>query len=360
MLIGVLVVALLLAVPVPAHSSESPAPVRANRQLGMPATDPGQGRTDPDQARPLQWLLHAQGQDGGWGPEANTKPDVATTSLSGIALLRLGHTPSTGEHRESARKALMFVIRAVERSPGPEEFIEPEGTLPQRKLGRGIDTFLAAQFLGETVKLMPAGEDRRRASAALELCVSKIQSAQRKDGSFSKDGWAPVLSSAFAANGLYAAKDVGASVSPGSLARAEDYMMKGYDSKSKTFRTADSAGVALYQAAGELGMAARAGTLNEAPAVAARAHLADEAFVRGFGTYGGEEHVSYMLSTEAFAKAGGEDWTKWSKSIRMRLAAIQREDGTWRGDHCITSTSFCTAASLITLAIHPTTVRQQM
>jgi len=168
------------------------------------------------------------------------------------------------------------------------------------------------------------------------------------------------LSSAFAANGLYAAKDVGASVSPGSLARAEDYMMKGYDSKSKTFRTADSAGVALYQAAGELGIAARAGTLKEAPAVAARHHLADEAFVRGFGTYGGEEHVSYMLSTEAFAKAGGEDWTKWSKSIRMRLSAIQREDGTWRGDHCITSTSFCTAASLITLAIHPTTVRQQM
>ena len=339
MLIGVLVVALLLAVPVPAHSSESPAPVRANRQLGMPATDPGQSRTDPDQARPLQWLLHAQGQDGGWGPEANTKPDVATTSLSGIALLRLGHTPSSGEHREWARKALMFVIRAVERSPGPEEFIEPEGTLPQRKLGRGIDTFLAAQFLGEAVKLMPAGEDRRRASAALELCVSKIQSAQRKDGSFSKDGWAPVLSSAFAANGLYAAKDVGARVSPQSLAKAEDYMMKGYDSK---------------------GMAARAGTMKEAPAVAAREHLADEAFVRGFGTYGGEEHVSYMLSTEAFAKGGGEDWAKWSKSIRARLAAIQREDGTWRGDHCITSTSFCTAASLITLAIRPANIPQQM
>src|SRR5215471_20515028 len=100
-------------------------------------------------------------------------------------------------------------------------------------------------------------------------------------------------------------------------------------------------------------MAARAGTMKEAPAVAAREHLADEAFVRGFGTYGGEEHVSYMLSTEAFAKTGGAEWDKWSKSIRARLAAIQREDGTWRGDHCITSTSFCTAASLITLAFRP-------
>jgi len=32
---------------------------------------------------------------------------------------------------------------------------------------------------------------------------------------------------------------------------------------------------------------------------------------------------------------------------------IQRQDGTWRGDHCITSTTFCTAASLITLAVRP-------
>ena len=97
---------------------------------------------------------------------------------------------------------------------------------------------------------MPAGEERRRASAALDACVAKIQALQRDDGSFSKDGWAPVLSSAFAANGLYAARDVGAKVAPRALARSEAYMMKGYDAEKKEFRTQDSAGVALYQAAG--------------------------------------------------------------------------------------------------------------
>jgi len=45
-----------------------------------------------------------------------------------------------------------------------------------------------------------------------------------------------------------------------------------------------------------------------------------------------------------------------AEPIRARLAAIQRENGTWRGDHCITSTTFCTAASLITLAIEPRAV----
>ena len=183
--------------------------------------------------------------------------------------------------------------------------------------------------------------------------MAKIQALQREDGSFSKDGWAPVLSSAFAANGLQVAKDVGAKVESQALARSEAYMLRGYDRERKAFRTDDAAGVALYQAAGSLDAASRAGKLAEAPARAARAHLADEAFVRGFGSYGGEEHVSYLLSTEAFARSGGEDWAKWSTSIRTRLAGIQREDGTWRGDHCITSTSFCTAASLITLAIRP-------
>jgi hypothetical protein len=75
--------------------------------------------------------------------------------------------------------------------------------------------------------------------------------------------------------------------------------------------------------------------------------------MRGFGSYGGEEHVSYMLTAEAKATLGGDEWVAFRKSIHARLAAIQRENGTWRGDHCITSTAFCTAASLITLATEP-------
>ncbi len=319
-----------------------------------PRTRPApEARAEPDLVRPLRWLLQAQGADGGWGPEAGAPADVATTSLSGIALLRLGADGQGQPLGAPARRALMYVVRAVERAPAPSAYLQPEGTLPQRKLGRGIDTFLAAQFLGEALAGLPAGAERDRVRAALDLCVAKVEALQREDGSFAKDGWAPVLSSAFAARSLYVAKDVGATVAPKALARSEEYMLRGYDREKKAFRTDDSAGVALYQAAGSLDAAARAGKLAEAPAQAARAHLADEAFVRGFGSYGGEEHVSYLLSTEAFARAGGEEWTRWSRSIRARLAGIQREDGTWRGDHCITSTSFCTAASLITLAIRP-------
>jgi hypothetical protein len=338
--------ALLLSALIVFTSSGAPA----QRQHPPPQAPPE--RAEPDTARPLRWLLQAQGDDGGWGQEAGAPADVATTSLSGIALLRLSKQ-GQAELAAPTRRALLYVVRAVERSPAPDAYIQSEGTQPQRKLGRGIDTFLAAQFLGEAIPGMPAGSDKDRARTALDRCVAKIQALQRDDGSFAKDGWAPVLSSAFAARGLYVAKDAGATVAAKSLARSEEYMLRGYDKERKAFRTDDAAGVALYQAAGSLDAAARAGKMAEAPAQAARAHLEDEAFVRGFGSYGGEEHVSYLLSTEAFAKAGGEEWGKWSKSIRARLAGIQRADGTWRGDHCITSTSFCTAASLITLAIRP-------
>jgi hypothetical protein len=155
-----------------------------------------------------------------------------------------------------------------------------------------------------------------------------------------------VLSDAFASGGLYAARGAGATVSGTVVQRAEEHMLGNYDKDTKQFRTQSSAGVQLYT---------MAGTAEAAQAALAR--LADEGFIRGFGTYGGEEHVSYMMTSEALATVGGKDWERWSHGIRLRLAHIQRADGTWRGDHCITSTAFCTAASLITLTIQPHPVK---
>jgi hypothetical protein len=344
--------ALLLLVPTIA--AQSPIPAQS-------------GSADPDVDRPLAWLIAAQNPDGSWGEEAHSAtPDVATTAISGIALLRLGHTGSRGELQANTRRAVQYVVAAVERAPADEVAVQAPGTLPQRKLGRNIDTYVAAQFLSEALPGLPR-ELRGRTEAALANCVRRIQRAQAADGSFAKDGWAPLLSSAFAANGLHAAAAAGASVDARKLARADANLMGKYDEQTGRFDNRESAGVDLYSAAASVVAAARvrearpgseaadAGMQRKAEAVAkgAGSQLSNERLMRGYGSYGGEEHVSYMLVAEAKAVVGGEEFAVWSKQMRTRLAQIQRQDGTWRGDHCITSTTFCTAASLITLAVRP-------
>jgi hypothetical protein len=324
---------------------------------GAATAGPDLSRTEPDIDRPLKWLIAAQNDNGGWGPEIKSAPDVATTAISGISLVRLGHTASAGQYQASTRKAVDFVVRAVEKTPKEEIAINAPGTLPQMKLGRYIDTFLGAQFLSETLPSIPPGKEHDRVQAALQACVSKIERAQRADGSFSPDGWAGVLSDAFAAGGLHAARAAGAPVSPAVEKRAEQHMLDNYDAKAHRFRTQTSAGVELYSMAGTAEAAARTGQMSGEAAKAAMARLSDENFIRGFGTYGGEEHVSYMMTSQALATIGGKDWERWDRGIRLRLAHIQRENGTWRGDHCITSTSFCTAASLITLVVRPHPVK---
>jgi hypothetical protein len=325
------------------------------------------GTDQPDVQRPLAWLIAAQNPDGSWGEDAHSRnPDVATTALAGIALLRLGHTGSRGEFQGSTRRAVEYVVAAVERAPANEIAVQAAGTLPQRKLGRNIDTYVAAQFLSESLPTLPRAL-RGRTESALANCVRRIERAQGSDGSFAKDGWAPLLSSAFAANGLHAAALAGAAVDARKLARADANLMDKYDERTGSFDSRESAGVDLYSAAASVVAAARVQEAKpgsppadpemqrkaEAVNKGATPQLSNERLLRGYGSYGGEEHVSYMLVAEAKAAIGGEEFSKWSQQMRARLAQIQRQDGTWRGDHCITSTTFCTAASLITLAVRP-------
>jgi hypothetical protein len=330
----------------------------------QPQPEHSAARAEPDIQRPLDWLVAAQNDDGSWGDGMKDQhPDVATTALAGMALLRTGSSGSHGAHQENTRRAVGYVVAAVERAPKDEVAVNPAGTLPQRKLGRNIDTFVAAQFLAEVLPTLPHGSLHSRAEEALASCVKRIEKAQAQDGSYSRDGWAPLLASAFASNGLYAAQRAGVRVDKQVLEKGQASLVGKYDDKSKSFTTADSAGVSLYSVAAGAMAAAQVEREPSAPPelkkhaaeteAAARQQLANEAVLRGFGSYGGEEHVSYMLTAEAKAALGGAEWAEFRKNIRQRLANIQRENGTWRGDHCITSTTFCTAASLITLAIEP-------
>ncbi|HEY1584581.1 MAG TPA: hypothetical protein VGH63_02770, partial [Polyangia bacterium] len=72
---------------------------------GSATAGPDLTRTDPDIERPLKWLVSAQNDNGGWGADIKSVPDVATTAIAGISLVRLGHTMAAGQYQASTRKA---------------------------------------------------------------------------------------------------------------------------------------------------------------------------------------------------------------------------------------------------------------
>jgi len=310
------------------------------------------------------WLVAHQNGDGGWGAGAwgasngKVASDVATTSLAVMALLR----DANGQphvHREAVLRGVRFVVESIEGSPLEGARLRgPEGTQPQHKLGRNVDTHFAALLLGEVSGAL-SGELRDRAEVAYDKVLTKVVAAQQADGSFDGDGWAPVLSSSVAAQSLDRARALGRPVAPEALARSDAYQRKLVDPDSGAIDASEGAGVALYAAASSLrsnsNAAKRAegddkGKAEVAAEMVAKAVREDRgALVAGFGSVGGEEMLSYMMISDSLAEQGGKDWTAWEKRIVQQLAATQNADGSWSGHHCITSTPFVTAAAVMTL-----------
>jgi len=77
--------------------------------------------------------------------------------------------------------------------------------------------------------------------------------------------------------------------------------------------------------------------------------LKDDRVLQGFGNNGGEEFLSFMMTSESLVLQGGEDWDGWNKRMLDLLQKIQNQNGSWSGHHCITSPVFCTAAAILTL-----------
>ena len=345
----------------------------------------------------VMWLVKAQHESGGWGGGSHAnqqirdphavQTDPATTAFSALALLRAGHTPLQGEYRQAVRRALEYLLSVVEQAPEQGARITNlQGTQPQAKLGRLVDTSMTAQFLARVSTEVK--EDKQlaaRVNQALAKCVRKLQTSQHTDGSWnSGGGWAPVLQSSLSCTALELAQAIGQRVDMNVLERARDYQKKNVNLNNGRVAAGAAAGVELYAFAGaqranaidfreakdEIRQAELEGKLaagaeitrenllkaglssdraNKLAASARQneaqvARLDDERLLAGFGNNGGEEFLSYLMTSESLVIAGGENWTTWNAKMQNRLAKIQNPDGSWNGHHCISSPVFCTAA----------------
>ena len=351
----------------------------------------------------LEWMDNAQGNDGGWGAGSHynqqvmdphaVPSDPATTSLVAMALLRSDNSLQQGKYSKDLEKATNFLLKTVEECPDNQPYLTTlQNTQPQVKLGQNIDVILTAQYFTNLLRY-PLNDAlmTKRVEKALDKCIARIQKGQDKDGSWKNGGWAPVLQSALANNALESAKDVGRTVDGEVLKKSHDYQAGNFDQKTNSALTGSSAGVMLYSLSSttrasaqdarkakdiiekakkegkikddkvtEENLKAAGVAVPEAKSYmtayninqASRSEAMRSDVMSGFGSNGGEEYLSYLMTGESLVMQGGDDWKKWYEMMEGKLVQIQNQDGSWNGHHCITSPVFCTGTCLLILSIH--------
>lgn len=345
------------------------------------------------------------------GSNVEDPSDVGNTCVTLLAFLRAGHTPTAGEYKEHVAKGLRFVCERVEKSDAKDLYVtDVRNTQLQSKIGPYVDTFLTTLVLAELKDT--AGPDEKRLTASLDKAVTKVAAHQKADGTFAGNGgWAPVLSQGVANKALARAKQRGANVSDEVIARVGKQSADSLNGTALAATGpapgggliagrsgiggsgigggmgGGDAGVPLYRSSQAIGGqrdAANAANVNRAAAekvladatakpadkeaakkqVAeadkleqlarkAEAKLAEQArdgaFVRGFGSNGGEEFLSFLNISETLVVKGGTEWTAWDGKMQQQLPKAQDKDGGWSGHHCITGRTFCTASALLVL-----------
>lgn len=358
----------------------------------------------------IKWLADAQFDNGGWGAGLNAaqeirdpkavQTDPATTAFAAMALLRSGSNLKEGPYTANVQKALEYLLYAVENSKSDDMSItQLRGTQPQSKLGQNIDVSVTLQFLAKILPL--AAHDKRlenRINGAMDKCIGKLEKEQLADGSWNTSGWAPVLNSAMANTALEYGNKAGRTVQKDVLKKSQQYQAGNYDDASGGISSEKAAGISLYaisstqrataEDAQEVDKFIKANTSESAPPPsvlsenevpdeevtynylknsyseekarklaksytankAATKNLQNDEVLSGFGNNGGEEYLSYAMTSESLVAAGDQKgWDEWHAKMKERLERVQNQNGSWSGHHCITSPVFCTAAVVMTL-----------
>lgn len=360
---------------------------------------PANGLLSPQVRRGLVYLISQQEENGGWsqGQESafmghvdnniTNLPNVGDTCMAAVAFMQAGNYPNAGTYSKNVNKAISFICNTIEKSDNNSLSItDVQGTRLQMKLGPYIDTFLASLALSEARGHMLDKAGERQVSLALNMVVHKIEQHQESNGKLAAGGWAPVHAQSLATKGLNRAKQTGIAVREDVLAKAEQYAKDSFDSKTAHFAAAGSP-VPLYAAGATLSeLQASINTNNQSEDTARKilankkssqsdrelaqsklyrfkatkdaqkqaisavvSKLDNDGFVRGFGCNGGEEFLSYLDISETLKANDTKEWQKWNQKISDNLYQVQNNDGSWMGQHCITSRTFCTAAALLVL-----------
>lgn len=291
----------------------------------------------------LTWLRKVFNKDGGCGVDLNQPSDIGCSCMVGLAMMAAGGTCNEGEYQQDLRSVLRYILRCVENMP-PRNITSQSGTQIQNKIGQQAHSFFAALYLSQSL-----GEqsDPKPVKAALRKVVDVIVKTQTPDGDWGADSWAPTLGTVMGWVSLRAAGSVGLVVGTAPEKTAQHLTVKMASSLTESQGWMHE----LYKNASGIRVLFDMEMENEA--IAQRAFDDVLRLIKAdntpFTQAGGEEFLAFHLITETMLKRGGKQWVDWFPLVRDKLIDVQNGDGSWTGHHCITSRTFCTAASILVL-----------
>jgi hypothetical protein len=241
----------------------------------------------PNTLKGLAYLIEQQNDNGGWGQgggwrqggkdggrvegkEVKDPPDLGSTCIAALALIRAGNTPQEGTYAKQLARAVEFICERVEKSDVDSLYVtEVRDTQLQSKIGSYVDTFLAGLVLSELKGKMPAGDADKRLVAALDKTVKKIEKNQKADGTFAGNhGWASVLSQGLCSKFINRAAQNSVAVSGTVLQRDFNQTVANLDKATGDFKSSPAASD-VSAAAKPVTESARASTAETASRTAA-------------------------------------------------------------------------------------------
>jgi len=300
--------------------------------------------SDEAARRGTAWLMKTFNRDGGCGIDIGQPSDIGTTAFVGLSLLSQGNTPVEGPRSREVRQILSFMLRCVENMP-EDDITSALRTQLQNKIGRHVHTFFAALFLSQVIG---EGWDVEPAKRALAKLVGVIVKSQTPAGHWGGQSWAPTMGTVMGWVSLRGAHFAGFKVEA-SAKRVGDHLIEVM--RSKISKRSGSWMHTFYKNATGIRVLYALGMEDDPVAKKAFADALHAVTKDNtpFTQAGGEEYLAFHLITETMLQKGGKEWKQWYPVVRDKIMKVQNADGSWTGLHCITSRTFCTAASVLVL-----------
>jgi hypothetical protein len=269
----------------------------------------------------LAFLSNRQNEDGSFGTGGYAR-NVAVCGLCGMAFLAEGSTPQRGKYAVVVGRCLDFILANADDSG---LINVPENTDRGPMYGHGFATL----FIAETYGMAPNRPVREKLVGAIRLIVN----TQNQEG-----GWryearrddADISVTVSQVMALRAAKNAGLHVPADTINRAVEYIKRcqnpdgGFNymlvpTRESRFPRSAAAVVALFGA----------GLYDSEEAKQGLAYLKQQSL-----SAKPQPEQSYFLygnyyAAQAMWHVGGAEWAVWYNSLRDRLLARQKQDGSW-------------------------------